>query len=1034
MAVFCFLALLSVLSVTSPTYASTLPVSNHAHRRDLPGNWVAYGCWTDNGGARTLSSAAYTSTTAMTVESCISFCSTGSNSYVYAGAEYAQECYCGNSFTAGATNVSLSDCNMHCTGNPSEYCGAADRLNVYWSGAQPPPSPITVPNVGNWASLGCYNDSAASRALAHGTGVTGSVSVETCTTACYNAGYPLAGVEYSDECYCGSTIDHGSGPTPLTDCDMTCAGNSSEFCGGPDRLNLYNYTSTLSTVPPSGGGNNNAGAGTTTVSPVTSGLPGNWTYAACYVDNANGRVLGNEHDDSAMTVASCISYCSSGNFTIAAIEYSVQCFCGDYLMNGAAQALASDCNMACGGSTTEACGGPNRLSVYTSTGSVEVLPVPTVQNTSLPGQWQYQGCLAEPSTGARVFPYELDWTTNNTVDACLSQCAAFGYPVAGLEYGEQCFCGDITDITSNGGTYVSGSDCNTPCSGDPIHLCGGGNRLSTYYWNGAPMNVWNTPTNIGRYEFLIGGLVVPLIATVGINNKVTFLEKYGTSEYDNSTGAYELDLSLTDNYLLAWREMHIKSDVFCSGSIILPDKGARQINVGGWSLDSTYGVRLYTPDGSPGVNGTNDWEENVNELTLQRGRWYPTAMMMPNGSILVVGGETGSNASPQPSLEILPKPPGGDTVITLDYLIRTDPNNLYPFLMVLPSGRFFIGEEQITRMRRSINRRDLSGYYNEARILDPVTFDTVTVLPNMPGAVNNFLAGRTYPMEGSAMLLPQHAPYTDPIEILICGGSTIGAAVALDNCISIAPEVANAQWTIERMPSKRVMPCIVTLPDGTYMILNGAHQGVAGFGLASDPNLGALLYDPSKPVGQRMFILNNTIVARLYHSEATLLPDGRVLVSGSDPQTYNPDGTAVYPEEMRIEVYIPPYLNQGFRQPEFTITETDWSLGGQYEITVTLFQGTTGSMRISLIAGKTSSSTHGNVMSGGRIIFPEFSCSGTTCTITAPPNGYVCPPGWHQLFVLDGPTPSHSAWVRIGGDPAKLGNWPNYPDFTTPGV
>jgi hypothetical protein len=92
----------------------------------------------------------------------------------------------------------------------------------------------------------------------------------------------------------------------------------------------------------------------------------------------------------------------------------------------------------------------------------------------------------------------------------------------------------------------------------------------------------------------------------------------------NSTGAYELDLSLTGNFSAAWREMHLKSDVFCSGSIILPDKGGRQLNVGGWSLDSTKGVRLYTPDGSPGVNGTNDWEENFTELHLQRQRWYPS--------------------------------------------------------------------------------------------------------------------------------------------------------------------------------------------------------------------------------------------------------------------------------------------------------------------------------------------------------------------------------------------------------------------------
>jgi len=38
------------------------------------------------------------------------------------------------------------------------------------------------------------------RALPYGTAVTGSVSVETCTTACYNAGYSLAGMEYSAEC------------------------------------------------------------------------------------------------------------------------------------------------------------------------------------------------------------------------------------------------------------------------------------------------------------------------------------------------------------------------------------------------------------------------------------------------------------------------------------------------------------------------------------------------------------------------------------------------------------------------------------------------------------------------------------------------------------------------------------------------------------------------------------------------------------------------------------------------------------------
>ena len=46
----------------------------------------------DNVGDRSLSSASYASATGMTVESCISFCSTGANSYIYAGVEYADEC------------------------------------------------------------------------------------------------------------------------------------------------------------------------------------------------------------------------------------------------------------------------------------------------------------------------------------------------------------------------------------------------------------------------------------------------------------------------------------------------------------------------------------------------------------------------------------------------------------------------------------------------------------------------------------------------------------------------------------------------------------------------------------------------------------------------------------------------------------------------------------------------------------------------------------------------------------------------------
>ena len=132
------------------------------------------------------------------------------------------------------------------------------------------------------------------------------------------------------------------------------------------------------------------------------------------------------------------------------------------------------------------------------------------------------------------------------------------------------------------------------------------------------------------------------------------------------------------------------------------------------------------------------------------------------------------------------------------------------------------------------------------------------------------------------------------------------------------------------------------------------------------------------------------------------------------------------------QVFVPPYLTQGLKQPTFELPNNDWAYGGSYSVTnVELFQGTTSTLRVSILAAP--SSTHGNAM-GARTLFPAFSCSGTKCTITAPPNSGVCPPGWYQLFILNGPTPSVSQWVRIGGDPSKLGNWPNLPGFTQPGV
>lgn len=37
------------------------------------------------------------------------------------------------------------------------------------------------------------------------------------------------------------------------------------------------------------------------------------------------------------------------------------------------------------------------------------------------------------------------------------------------------------------------------CSGDPIHLCGGAQRLQLYFYNGG-IDTWHTPQDTGYYE------------------------------------------------------------------------------------------------------------------------------------------------------------------------------------------------------------------------------------------------------------------------------------------------------------------------------------------------------------------------------------------------------------------------------------------------------------------------------------------------------------------------------------------------------
>ncbi|KAF2216074.1 hypothetical protein CERZMDRAFT_65437, partial [Cercospora zeae-maydis SCOH1-5] len=213
----------------------------------LAQTWTYRGCFLDDPAKRTLKLFTNTNNNDQTIQSCTGTCA--SLGYGWAGVEFGHECYCDNQLN-GATQAPESDCSMPCRGNASQVCGNGNRLSVYTTGKDYAP-PTTNPGPNGWTSLGCYTDSVNARSLRFQRSIdagANAMTVAACTQACKSAGFSVAGLEFANECFCDTKLQ--SSATQASDgCDMACAGNSTEFCGGSNRLNVYKING-ASTTPP----------------------------------------------------------------------------------------------------------------------------------------------------------------------------------------------------------------------------------------------------------------------------------------------------------------------------------------------------------------------------------------------------------------------------------------------------------------------------------------------------------------------------------------------------------------------------------------------------------------------------------------------------------------------------------------------------------------------------------------------------------------------------------------------------------------
>ncbi|APA14815.1 hypothetical protein sscle_13g095850 [Sclerotinia sclerotiorum 1980 UF-70] len=388
------------------------------------GNYNYLGCYSEGTNGRALAgSSPQAPPTGFTIE----LCAAGCKGFTYFGMEYANECYCGNLIGVGSVNQtsgnpSVNGCSMLCKGNAKEYCGGPGRLDVYMlnTASSPPQSttstssttsitsssttsststtqitststptsssstsstvstsssisstsaiptptgPITVTNVPGYDYLGCYSEATTGRALSglQPAPPVGGFTIESCQKIC--SGFEYFGMEYSNECYCGATINAGSvlqaSTIPAVNgCDMLCAGNASEYCGGSSRLNMYQLNGTVSTPTP-------APTGPITVTNLTG-----WSYLGCYNESTTGRALsGLENPIPGVnnSVEACSAACAAWNYF--GVEYGDECYCGNAINTGSTLQVgttpsATGCSVVCRGNGTEYCGGSLRLNLY----------------------------------------------------------------------------------------------------------------------------------------------------------------------------------------------------------------------------------------------------------------------------------------------------------------------------------------------------------------------------------------------------------------------------------------------------------------------------------------------------------------------------------------------------------------------------------------------------------------------------------------------------------------------------------------------
>lgn len=387
--------------------------------------------------------------------------------------------------------------------------------------------------------------------------------------------------------------------------------------------------------------------------------------------------------------------------------------------------------------------------------------------------------------------------------------------------------------------------------------------------------------------------------------------------------------------------------LFCAGHSFLPDG---RLLVTGGHISNDHGL----PAATVFHYQTNSWST---EAPMSWGRWYPTSTTLPNGEVLqLAGSDEDGNTVTTPEVWMT----GGGwrkltgAVLSLSY---------YPRAFVAPNGKVFVaGPSATTR------------YLNTSG----------------SGSWTTVATSASYRGYGSAVMYA-------PGKILIMGGGGSDSnSVPKATAEVIDLNQASPAWRpVQSMHYARGHLNATLLPTGEVLVTGGTSG--AGFNNPAGAVHAAEVWNPTT---ETWTTLASNSVIRIYHSTSLLLPDGRVLHSGSG------DGGGS-PTEENAELFSPPYLFKGARP---VITSAPSSVGYDENFSVDTPNGAS-IAKVTLI--RLGSVTHA-FDQNQRFNQLTFSQSGGALSVHSPANRNLAPPGHYLLFLVNANgVPSVAKVIRL---------------------